>query len=517
MRQARRSNPRRSLRVALITLGVLGLAACGTDETAQAPATPPVATTPETTPPVAAPTPPVVAAGAPSMPSLNRILGRLGITAFTDSAGSCAPAPVDPSALKHFTGSLHEHTAYSDGTLNTAPRDVFRQVADRGFDFAFITDHSDTFQLPFGVGLADSPETCLTAPQQCFLSDVAEPQNNFMKWAAMAAQADAATRPANGTQPGFTATRGFEWTSDRFGHINVLFSSNYINAKLGPGYLLSMEGFWQWFLAPAAKGGGGDGLIVFNHPGREDLFQEFAQNFGAQDRAYAYNDFAYEPLADFRTVGVEVFGKGEEYDLRGPKQSWMAHALDKGWFLAAAGSEDHHGTDWGAASLPKTVIVAPTIAREDLRQAMLARRFYAVAQNFNNIRLDFNILPAGSASPLPMGSRLRLQEGSAAELAVVLGARPGTEGQALSPDKALIEILSSQANNADLYTPLSSNAEAVGGSRSTLKSKISVRGQRDWFFVRVRDRSREGSPIVAVSAPIWVEAGNSPLPQCPAR
>lgn len=505
---------RPSARLAAAILLALALAACGTEELATAPTAPPAEEPPPTS---SAPTPPVIGAGAPSFASLNRLLGKVGITAFTDSAGSCSPAPVDASGLRHFTGSLHEHTAYSDGTINTTPRQMFGQVAARGLDFAFITDHSDTFELPFGVGFADSPETCFTAPQQCFLSDVEQPANNLMKWSAIAAQADAATRTASGSSRAFTATRGFEWTSDRFGHINVLFSSNYINAKLGPGYLVSMEGFWQWFLAPASSQGGDDGLIVFNHPGREDLFQGFAQTFSRSDPAYAYNDFAYEPLADFRTVGVEVFGKGEEYDERGPKGSWMAHALDKGWHLASAGSEDHHGTDWGGSSLPKTVIIAPTVAREDLRQAMLARRFYAVAQNFNNIRLDFNVLPQGASSSQPMGTRLRLPNGSTAALEVVVGQREGTSGQFLAPENVLIEVMSSQANNAETYTPLASNANTSVDGRGRFGVPVVVRDQRDWFFVRVRDRSRNGNPIVAVSAPIWLRGGSEPLPQCPAR
>ena len=54
------------------------------------------------------------------------------------------------------------------------------------------------------------------------------------------------TRSASGTQPSnkpgplrrrrFTGFRGFEWTSDRFGHINVYFSRNDTNAKIDGGY-----------------------------------------------------------------------------------------------------------------------------------------------------------------------------------------------------------------------------------------------------------------------------------------
>jgi len=53
-------------------------------------------------------------------------------------------------------------------------------------------------------------------------------------------------------------------------------SQHFINPKLGPGYLLTMEGFWAWFVTPTSLGGGSDGLMIFNHPGRE---YAIAQNY----------------------------------------------------------------------------------------------------------------------------------------------------------------------------------------------------------------------------------------------
>lgn len=145
----------------------------------------------------------------------------------------------------------------------------------------------------------------------CLVADDDNLQDSFLKWDATAQQRDEATTET------FTAIRGFEWTSDRFNHINVLFSQNVSNAKTGPGYAVSMADFWQWVMFPAQFGGASDALISFNHPGREDTIEQFAQYIGG-DPGYNFNGLRHVPGADYRTVGIEVFGKGSKYDAGGP-------------------------------------------------------------------------------------------------------------------------------------------------------------------------------------------------------
>ncbi len=457
--------------------------------------------------------------GAQNLLTDNQVASLINFSASTDSAGVCNPLAVPSWA--HYYGALHEHTAFSDGTLLTTPASVMQRVRSKGFNFAFTTDHSDNMGLP--APLPD-PNFCQVDPLACVLADPTNPQSNLDKWGTTLAMAN------RNSTPQFTAIRGFEWTSDRFGHANVLFSSNYINAKTGPGYAVNMDAFWQWFTLPANVGGGNDGLMVFNHPGREDslhgpLLQ--ATNFFAQgsavapgnptssqlpqgDPAYAFNDFAYRGTADYRVVGVEVFGKGDEYDSDGKKGSWLAHALDKGWFLAPTGSEDHHDTRWGDADLPKTVIIARTNSANDLKQAMMARRMYAVAQNYNNVRLEFKTL---DGTEQPMGSRIRTQQ-SVLNFRVAVGTRPGTATQLAVADVA-IEVLGSQGNNAVRYTPLLTPT-AVAGAPGQFEFSVPVAAARNWVFVRVRDK-RNNNRIAAVSAPIWFEKGMTPLFMCAER
>ncbi len=456
----------------------------------------------------------------------NPITPGVGLAAGSDSAGSCTPG--GELSWPHFWGALHEHTAYSDGAANTKPSDVFSRVKSKGLDFAISTDHSDNMGLPVPVTVADEPQFCVTSPLSCVLSDPQDPVSNFMKWDATLDQAQKMS------SSGFTAMRGYEWTSDRFGHANILFSRNYINPKTGPGYAITMDSLWAWFLAPANFGGGNDGLLVFNHPGREDalhgplteiksaipvntLASPIASGLSELglgghaahsvltsegDPAYAFNDFAYVPTADYRVVGIEVFGKGDEYDTDGKKGSWLAYALDKGWYLAPAGSEDHHDRSWGESNLPKTVLIARTRKPEDLREAMTARRMYAVAQNFNDLQL---VLTAkDSKREYHMGSRIASPD-SSLQFNFRMEVRPGkTAPYDLS--KTVIEVISSQGQNSTKYTPVST----ATGQQSSFK--LPVKDRQSWMFVRVRDSISK--KIVAVSAPFWFKPGSAPLPTC---
>jgi hypothetical protein len=414
---------------------------------------------------------------------------------------------------------MHEHTAYSDGQANTDPLQVYQQTRERGMDFVMSSDHSDNLAIPLALPDTDN---CTDNPLSCLISDPDNLPNSLTKWRSTLNQANQVT----GESPGlFTAMRGFEWTSDRFGHANVYLSKHNINAKLGPGYLVSMDLFWQWFVLSPQLGGGGDGLMIFNHPGREDALHgallQIGEGVGQATRtagalnalnvfqqgdpAYAFNDFKYVAPADYRVVGLEVFGKGDEYDTDGKFGSWYGHALDKGWYLGPAGSEDHHATDWGGSSLPKTVAITRANNQADIREAFLARRFYTVAQNENALRMTFEAVQASTRGQqrLPMGSRIGTQDNTVQfEVSV-------RSTQAMDPLQGMsFELFSSQSgpgtNEAQRYLPLQTQTGKNG------RFTVSPADGKNWYFVRVK----RGDRIVAVSAPIWIFKGSEPLPEC---
>ena len=206
-----------------------------------------------------------------------------------------------PSGYLALVGPLHEHSGYSDGWPGSTPGTYYASAKGFGNDFLASGEHSDSADLPMVVS-----ENCLDPEvfASCASADP-NPVNSFRKWDATLEYAQAATDAS------FVGIRGFEWTSDVFGHINVYFSTHDANAKTDGGYGVTTETFWQWFSLPTLAGGGDDGLGTFNHPGSKCSLDE-------TDATCNWNDFAYRPEADARMVGIEVYNDTRDYGSRGP-------------------------------------------------------------------------------------------------------------------------------------------------------------------------------------------------------
>lgn len=389
--------------------------------------------------------------------------------------GQCAPDNSTAAGYLPFVGSLHEHSGYSDGTVGTIPADYFAQGAALGLDFMGASEHSDNALVPVTAN-AD----CLSPDFAACITPLASPESPaapVTKWDLTLDQARAATTA------GFTAFRGFEWTSDRFGHINVFFSRHDWNAKTTEGYTLSMESFWAWLATPPDLGGGADGLGVFNHPGREDQLEASLPN---GDPAYAFDDFAWRPEADLRMVGIETFGKSDhayDTDNGAPAGGWYAHALDRGWHLGPVGAEDEHGTNWARPERAKTVLIARDRSAAALREALLARRFYALAQHHNDLRLTF------TADGAPMGARLARGPGARVLLQGRVTAGAG-------------------AHRLEIVTAGGNVLRAQGGR--VVSAVVVAQAQERWYYVRALDAA--GAPI-AYGAPVWIRAGGA-YPVC---
>jgi hypothetical protein len=360
-----------------------------------------------------------------------------------------------------FTGGIHGHSAYSDGYVGSRPADVLASAKGHGNDFFAVTDHSDTLQLPISAS-----EECIAGipPIGCAIADQVHPVDSFRKWAATKEQAQAATTGS------FTGIRGFEWTSDRFGHINVLGSTNQTNAKVDGGYA-DLDLFYLWLNRLPRLDGGGDGLATFNHPGDKKL--------STDDPAYNWDDFAYHPAVDDQMVGIEVYNSasdfGSPHEHGSGDDGWYAHALDRGWHVGAIGAEDlghKRGDDWGGPGQAKTVILAANRSWASLRAALVARRFYAVRTP--GYHLGFTVDGAH------MGSRLARPPGRIVTV----------HGTATGPDAQPLEL--------DLITH---RGAVVASGTGTLDVTHRVAPGERWLFLRAR---RADGTAVAYSSPVWL-------------
>jgi hypothetical protein len=235
------------------------------------------------------------------------VIGVLSVLAVSTSRGANAE-PFQP-----FFGSIHHHTAYSDG--EGRPEDAFAAGRNAGFNYFFLTEHSEWLEFPF-----KADEDCLDDIFSCF----APPPPGKTEWEDIKDQGEMASDP---TIP-YLGLRGFEWSSPTLGHVGVLLSSNFIDN--GPS-ARTMDDFWTWFLLDKNVGGGSNGLGVFNHPSEQQHPVEALRTF---------EDFRYVTEADPRMVGLEIFNENNDYS------ACFVRALQKGWHAGAIGAADNHD-NWG--------------------------------------------------------------------------------------------------------------------------------------------------------------------------
>lgn len=437
------------------------------------------------------------------------LLGSGGASNASDHQGDLGPAdpdrrrlPIDwrpacdrytgpaPALFKHYRGAIHDHTKYSDGDIHSTPADVYSAGFDNGLDFAVSTDHSDTLNDLLFISVGSDCFTSVTGLLSCLIPE----HGDLNKWAATQQQAQADTTDA------FLAGRGFEWTNDRAGHINVLFSSNFANAKLDPAYLSrdAVTHLYDWLrrdpVTPVAAGvsqigGGADGIAIFNHPGDKCLRDD--------DAVCNWNRFEYVPEADRQMVGIELYNSGTSGDTpyKGRKDRYADYymqALDHGWHVGAVGGEDMHDTTWTLPSHPKTVVLTETLSTDGIKQGMLQRRMYTLVSNLPGDDLVIDMDVAGH----PMGDRLSCAADASVPLEVSVHTRDG-----LPFDGRL-----SLYDHADPEQPLADGPGdpliTVEGDR--LSYALPVRDDKEhWFFVRVDNAEGES---LAYTSPVWISA-----------
>lgn len=403
------------------------------------------------------------------------------------------PAPVryceayagpDLTSLRAYEGVTHQHSSYSDGDPFSIPDDYYRIAAEHGYDFEAGSEHSDSLDAGDYLTLHASCDPTSgnfdpTAVEYCFLNPTGD---KLVKWQSTLTQAHARSTPT------FLAIRGFEWTSDVFGHINVYFSQNFTNAKTDGGYSLTMQTFWDWFTrdpsqpgdagsasSPVPFGGGSDGLAHFNHPHDKCQLNRVGQP--VTDGVCDWNDYTLIPAAEPRMFGIEAYNDSNREDRY---QAYLSRALDKGWHLSFVGSEDDHFAKYAVETHPKTVTLAKSLAEADFKEAWLARRTYALSEGQH---LRAKLLADGTH---PMGSRMSCDAGARVPLTVEMKGRDG----------------SSFTGEYQLFTNGGQMLARVQGAEARFELPVQKDGER-WYFVRVQGPDGKS---VAYLAPVWLRS-----------
>jgi hypothetical protein len=333
-----------------------------------------------------------------------------------------------------YFGDLHSHTSYSDGT--GLPDDAFTMARGAGADFLAITDH----YFP--------------------LTDV--------EWQALRDSADDHTVDGE-----FVGMAGYEYYLPGINEVNI-----YGTEVLAPHSGLTPEAYYE-----------GDRMTGGSFiPWIYDWIAEQPGAIGQWNHPLSYGCPVCWDFYQFDYCTAErdaAMGMIECYNW-GYRDSSYVKALDAGWHMMPTATEDDHYGDWISPLGIRTVLLAPSLTREDLYDAMRDGRGYATLDANLEIRFDVNGAAMGSDLSSPGADRYT---------ASIQIFDPDVAGDEIT----LVEIVSDNNVTVCSFTPNSN-------SFTELDIELSGDGAPRYFFVRVTTVSPlngEVEGLTAWTAPVW--------------
>lgn len=329
-------------------------------------------------------------------------------------------ASAQAEVYHHYFGNTHAHSRFSDGKEN--PADHFRLAKAAGYDFYAVTDHA-LRKYP-GYTPANYETTKREANQA--------------------------------TDSSFVAIVGFEFSENDGpggkGHLTVLNTASRLDAT-GPG--VSLPVFYDWLVTDQPT----TVAASFNHAGKD-----------------TFNSYGY--LTPARRDGVTMF---EMINSGKPHYDGFLAALNKGWRVAPIGAQDGHGTGRIATAFYRTGVLAPSLTRENIMQAIRARRVYCTWDT--NLRLTFR------ANGEIMGSALLKPSNLSCTIRIA------------DPD---IKDANDRITKVEIVGENGKVCRAKEFSTHTVSWNVSVIPTQRYYFVEVYCADKTDGPT-AYSAPIWIE------------
>jgi len=331
-----------------------------------------------------------------------------------------------------YFGDLHSHTSYSDG--EGTPDEAFTAARSAGADFMAITDH------------------------HYLLLD--------WEWADILRSADDHTVGGE-----FVAMAGYEYFLPGINEINVYGTANMPpDAGLIPqayyqGDRMTGGSFFPWIYDWIAEEPGAIGQ--WNHP----------LSYGCPV-CWDYYQFDFWTEARDDAMGmIECYNWGN-------RESSYIKALDAGWHMMPTATSDDHYGEWISGYEVRTVLLAPSLTREDLYDAMRSGRGYATQDS--NLEIHYTLNGAVMSSTLTAVDELT------AEIRVV------DSDDVASDAITRVEIVSNGGVVA---------AFKDGDGSCQLDWTVSLPLVDGYYFVRVFTESDElGLPgVTAWTAPVWVD------------
>ncbi|WP_238886153.1 CehA/McbA family metallohydrolase [Clostridium sp. YIM B02551] len=330
-----------------------------------------------------------------------------------------------------YFGQLHSHTTNSDGigTLD----DAYSHAKDVAkLDFFAVTDHSNSFDNGSASSMADASKS--------------------VKWNNGLNAAD------KYTDNNFAGIYAFEMTwSDGTGHINT-FDTPGFESRDTQKYK-NADGLQQYYNVLKQFP---NSVSQFNHPGT---------TFGD------FKDFAnYDPQIDKLITLIEV-GNGEgAIGSSGyfPSYSYYDRALQKGWHVAPTNNQDNHKGMWGDANTARTVVLADSLSRDNIYDAIRNRRTYATEDNDLKIKYTLNDAVMGTifdSKPNDVDIKVDLED---------------PDNEALGKVSVIVD------GGKEL------ESKTLTTSKDSLEFKLPA--EYSYYYIKVVEADKD----TAVTAPVWI-------------
>ncbi len=373
-----------------------------------------------------------------------------------------------------YFGNLHSHTSYSDGSGTPAQAyEHARNVAH--VDFLAITEHNHI--LAEQGASADRQDGILIAKDHQLYSGAG--QNSLIS-AAKAANVDGA----------FVALYGQEFSS--------ISSGNHVNIFEVPDVITTPNGAYDQlvtYLGSIHDSRNNQPLLQLNHPGLNN--KNPAKDYGQDD--FATQSEWVEQVGKYaRTIailnGPHDVTTADNHPPSSLEKQYL-HYLSLGFHVAPVADQDNHYRTWGDATTARTAVIAPSLTKAGVLDALDKRHVYATEDK--NLRVIFKVNGhlQGDRIPAPAGD---------STLDIQFSVKDDDEPSAGYTVEVFSGVIG--AGDAAVVDKLEVDGDTTDGRIDSIKYE----GGRQYIFFKVTQFNEDGDKDRAWTAPVWFETVVTP-------
>ena len=371
-----------------------------------------------------------------------------------------------------YFGNLHSHTSYSDGSGTPAQAyEHARNIAH--VDFLAITEHNHA--LAEQGASPDRQDGILIAKDHQLYSGTG---SNSLISAANAANVD-------GT---FVALYGQEFSS--------ISSGNHVNIFDVPEVITVPNGAYDQlvtYLGSIHDSRDKQPILQLNHPGLNN--KNPAKDYGQDD--FATQSEWVEQMGKYARTITILNGPHDvtTADNRPPSslEKQYLHYLSLGFHVAPVADQDNHYRTWGDATTARTAVIASSLTKADVLDALDKRHAYATEDKNLRVIFKLNGHLQGDRLPAPsVGSTLDIR----------FSVKDDDEPSAGYSVEVFSGIIG--ASDAAEVDKLEVDGDTTDGSIDSVKYE----GGRQYVFLKVTQFNEDGEKDRTWTAPVWFDAAS---------